>query len=56
MSDLLAPFEPYLARLNHRQSQMLQETIGLAEINSGSLNAKGVNRVLAQPAKADTTS
>ncbi len=38
-------FHPWLDWLNERQSAMLDATIRLAEINSGSLNAAGVNAV-----------
>lgn len=41
-------FRPWLAWLDERQSQMLEHTIALANINSGSLNAAGVNRVAQQ--------
>lgn len=37
---------PWLDRLNDQQDDMLAKTIELAEINSGSLNRDGVNRVL----------
>ncbi|WP_062268163.1 hydrolase [Endozoicomonas arenosclerae] len=46
MSDRLAPLHSYLQSLDTLQSQMLQHTIELAEINSGSLNAAGVNQVM----------
>ena len=36
---------PYLAMLDDQQPSMLKATIALAEINSGTLNAEGVNRV-----------
>lgn len=48
MPGIIDPFLPLLQRLDDRQSAMLQQTISLAEINSGSLNAEGVNRVLEQ--------
>ncbi|MET4693193.1 hydrolase [Endozoicomonas lisbonensis] len=48
MSGIIDPFLPLLQKLDDRQSTMLQQTISLAEINSGSLNAKGVNRVLSE--------
>ena len=38
---------PWLDTLNDQQNTMLDATIELAEINSGSLNAEGVNQVLA---------
>lgn len=39
---------PWLDRLDQQQDDMLSHLIELAEINSGSLNAAGVNRVLAK--------
>ncbi|MRI33483.1 acetylornithine deacetylase [Endozoicomonas sp. OPT23] len=47
MSDILTPLTPWLKTLDSKQETMLQQTISLAEINSGSFNAAGVNRVLA---------
>ncbi|MFO7527911.1 MAG: hydrolase [Marinobacter sp.] len=38
-------FQPGLDWIDSRQDAMLQQTIALAEVNSGSLNAEGVNRV-----------
>lgn len=38
-------FQPSLDWIDSRQDAMLQQTIALAEVNSGSLNAGGVNRV-----------
>ncbi|WP_257292929.1 hydrolase [Endozoicomonas sp. ONNA1] len=46
MSDLLAPLQSQLTRLDNLQAEMLEHTIELAEINSGSLNATGVNQVM----------
>ncbi|AMO55229.1 acetylornithine deacetylase [Endozoicomonas montiporae] len=48
MSGIIDPFLPLLRQLDNSQNAMLQQTISLAEINSGSLNAKGVNRVLSE--------
>ena len=59
MSGIIDPFLPLLQQLDNSQGTMLQQTISLAEINSGSLNAAGVNRVrtelqkLTGPLKAD---
>jgi len=39
---------PWLDQLNDQHNDMLAKTIELAEINSGSLNYRGVNRVLVQ--------
>ncbi|KEQ19142.1 hydrolase [Endozoicomonas numazuensis] len=47
MSDLLAPIHAQLKSLDSLQAEMLKHTIELAEINSGSLNAEGVNQVMA---------
>lgn len=41
----LEPFHPWLKLLDPQQKEMLNHTIALAEINSGSLNAEGVNNV-----------
>lgn len=38
-------FDPWLDWLNDRQATMVETTIRLAEINSGSLNAAGVDAV-----------
>ena len=46
MSDILIPLAPWLSALDSEQETMLQQTVSLAEINSGSFNADGVNRVL----------
>ena len=48
MSGITDPFLPLLQQLDDCQNTMLQQTISLAEINSGSLNAEGVNRVLSE--------
>ena len=40
------PVAPLLAILDNQQQSMLDATIELAEINSGSFNAEGVNKVL----------
>lgn len=45
-NSLPKPIIPLLAILDSQQQTMLDTTIELAEINSGSLNADGVNRVL----------
>lgn len=41
-------YTPWLDWLDSRRDSMLVQTIELAEINSGSLNAEGVNRVLSR--------
>ena len=49
MYDTLPPpILSLLSILDSQQETMLNATVELAEINSGSLNAKGVNRVLAK--------
>ncbi|MDB2384514.1 hydrolase [Endozoicomonas sp.] len=45
-NNLSSEFIPWLAWLDHQHDEMLQQTIELAEINSGSLNADGVNNIL----------
>ena len=45
--NTLAPFLPLLQTLDAQQRLMLDQTIALAQINSGSLNADGVNQVQA---------
>ncbi len=40
--------KPWLDSLNDQQDEMLKATISLAEINSGTLNTQGVNRVMAE--------
>ena len=44
--SLPKPVAPLLAILDNQQQNMLDATIELAKINSGSFNADGVNRVL----------
>ena len=48
MSGITDPFLPLLQQLDDCQNTMLQQTVNLAEINSGSLNVEGVNRVLSE--------
>ncbi|MGI9273397.1 MAG: hydrolase [Endozoicomonas sp.] len=45
-ANILTPCQPWLDWLNDQQQDMLEKTIALANINSGSLNSLGVNQVL----------
>ena len=45
-NNILTPCQPWLAYLDDQQQDMLEKTIALANINSGSLNQAGVIQVM----------